>query len=113
MSRMLPRQVVEPGGILLITMGLDMVTARAEIERLYPQASSLTLLIGPDQGSLGELADEAWTYGPLGFSGFLALMRRISWRHFEAVYQPAPKALPALRFLVWPRPPWHMDKIGG
>lgn len=113
MSRVRPRQIVEPGGILLITLGMDMASARAEIAHLYPLSSSLTLLISPDQQALRALADEAWTYGPLGFAGFLALMRRVSWRHFEAVYQPAPDALPALRFLVWPRPPWHLNKIGG
>jgi hypothetical protein len=34
------------------------------------------------------------------------LVRRMSWRHFEAVHQPSREALGALRFFVWPRPFW-------
>jgi len=102
-----PRQVSEPGGVLLITLGMSLDEARAAIERHYAAASSLTLLIDPQQTALNALADEVWVYGPLGSAGFLALIRRISWRHFDAVFQPSLKALPWLRFFIWPRPPWY------
>ncbi len=101
------RPVCEPGGVLLITMGLSLPEARAAIEQYYAAASSLTLLIDPRQTALSDLADEVWVYGPLGAAGFLALIRRISWRHFDMVLQPSCEALPWLRFFIWPRPPWH------
>ena len=107
------RAIVEPGGILLVTIGLNEADAKAQIEHLYTRSGSLTLLISADQTALSAYGDEVWVYGPLGFSGFLALIRRISWCHFEAVYQPAPKALPWLRFLIWPRPDWKIQEIGG
>ncbi len=107
MSLKNPRRVSEPGGVLLITLGMNLDEARAAIDHHYPTASSLTLLVGPQQTALSALADEVWVYGPLGAAGFLALIRRISWRHFDVVLQPSSKVLPWLRFFIWPRPPWR------
>ena len=107
------RQVLEPGGVLLVTVGLDDDQARNAAQTLYQEAGSLTLLIDPRQTSLAKWADEVWVYGPLGAAGFLALIRRISWRHFDGVFQPPSKDLPWLRFFIWPRPTWHRTQIGG
>lgn len=101
------RAVAEPGGVLLVALGLSDEALQAEIEALYPTVSSLSVLLTPTQQTLPLKADEIWVYGPLGLRGFLALIRRISWRHFEAVYQPQPQALPYLKYLIWPRPPWR------
>ena len=51
-------------------------------------------------------ADEVWIYAPLGLRGFMALMRRISWRRFDGVVQPMAQPY-WLKYLVWPRPPWR------
>jgi hypothetical protein len=38
----------------------------------------------------------------------LALIRRISWRHFDAVYQTNQQPR-WLKYLIWPRPHWHQS----
>lgn len=99
------RSVKEPGGVLLVALGMAEADIEAAIEVLYPTASSLTILAAHDNAALAK-ADEVWVYAPLGLRGFLALIRRISWRHFDAVYQPHSKPH-WLKYLVWPRPLWH------
>ena len=99
----------EPGGVLLVGVGLDEAALAAAIAALYPQASSLTVLAAPAQQHHAAAADEVWVYGPLGLRGALALVRRIAWRRFEAVYQPQPGRLPHLRRFVRPRPAWHLS----
>lgn len=99
------RPIKEPGGILLVALGMAEADIAAAIETLYPSASSLTILATNDMAALAK-ADEVWIYAPLGLRGFLALIRRISWRHFDAVYQP--QAQPRwLKYMVWPRPHWR------
>lgn len=101
------RPVCEPGGVLLIGVGLDAEALDAALAAHYDAADSLTVLIDMDQQGRSLMADEVWVYGPLGLRGMLALIRRIAWRRFAAVIQPTSKRLAYLRFFVWPRPPWH------
>lgn len=102
------RPIKEPGGILLVGLGMDEAALRAAVTALYPDAGSLTVLADGDNCRAAQNADELWVYAPLGLRGFIALMRRISWRRFDAVYQP--HARPRwLKFLVRPRPVWRKD----
>lgn len=107
-SRAARRAVKEPGGLLLIGLGLSQDELRDMIARLYPQSSSLTVLVAGHAVNAAAQADEIWVYAPLGLRGFMALIRRISWRRFEAVYQPAEKPV-WLKYLVWPRPLWRQN----
>ncbi|MBI1262113.1 MAG: hypothetical protein GC184_10345 [Rhizobiales bacterium] len=44
-----------------------------------------------------------------GAGAFLALMRRLSWQQFEAVYDLEASFLSGfMRFCLWPRPKWHV-----
>lgn len=107
------RPVREPGGVLLVALGLSAAELRLAIDALYPEAASLTILVDEENAALVKTetlrADEIWVYAPLGVRGFMALLRRIAWRRFDAVYQP--RAQPRwLKYLVRPRPPWHLTK---
>lgn len=105
------RPIVEPGGGLLIAIGLTDEALGDWAEALYPQVTSLSVLIGQEQQGVSIMADEKWVYGPLGLRGALALIRRISWRHFDRVYQPAGSGLPHLRHFIWPRPDWRCGQL--
>lgn len=105
------RPIVEPGGALLVALGLSEAELVDAIARLYFTASSLTVLADSENQAAAHQADEVWVYAPLGLRGFMALIRRISWRRFEAVYQPKPQPR-WLKFLVWPRPFWQTDLVG-
>lgn len=94
--------------MLLVGLGLSQEELRDMIARLYPQSSSLTVLVAGHAVDAAAQADEIWVYAPLGLRGFMALIRRISWRRFEAVYQPAEKPV-WLKYLVWPRPLWRQN----
>ncbi len=106
-----------PGGVLLVAVGMSPANMRAAIDHLSAplsdNASSLTVLADSANAETARAmaVDEVWVYHQLGLRGFLALIRRISWRHFDSVYQPVPAALPLLRFLVWPRPPWFVNLV--
>ena len=106
-----------PGGVLLVAVGMSPANMRAAIDHLSAplsdNASSLTVLADSANAETARAmaVDEVWVYHQLGLRGFLALIRRISWRHFDRVYQPVPAALPLLRFLVWPRPPWFVNLV--
>ena len=101
------RKLHEPGGVLLIGVGLDAAALDAALAAHYEAAGSLTVLIDIDQQGRALQADEVWVYGALGLRGALALVRRIAWRRFAQVYQPHEKSLPYLRHFVWPSPPWQ------
>lgn len=105
------RPIIEPGGGLLIGIGLTDQTLIDWAQTLYPEVSSLSVLIGQDQQRVKMVADEKWVYGPLGLRGALALIRRISWRHFDCVYQPAGSGLPHLQYFIWPRPDWQSGQL--
>lgn len=107
----MPRPIVEPGGALLIGLGLSQGALADWAAALYPHVSSLSVLVSQDQQRLDIVADEKWVYGPLGARGALALIRRISWRHFDCVHQPAGSALPHLRHFIWPRPDWRRGQL--
>ena len=107
----MPRPIVEPGGGLLIGIGLSDDALGEWAEALYPNVTSLSVLIGQEQQRVKIMADEKWVYGPLGVRGALALIRRISWRHFDRVYQPAGSGLPYLRHFIWPRPDWQSGQL--
>ena len=100
------RPIKEPGGVLLIGLGMSASALSEAIEMLYPQAASLTVLADEANRRSAAAADEVWIYGPLGLRGFMALMRRISWRRFDGVVQPMEQPY-WLKYLVWPRPPWR------
>ena len=107
------RPIKEPGGILLVTLGMVEADIEAAIWTLYPTASSLTILASKNAAALAK-ADEVWIYAPLGLRGFLALIRRISWRHFDAVYQPNQQPR-WLKYLIWPNqifePAWLLVRL--
>ncbi|MGB0343508.1 MAG: hypothetical protein ACPGGG_08750 [Parvibaculales bacterium] len=111
-DNMAKKPVRWPGGVLLVAVGMSPVNMRMAIDQLSASLSattSLTVLADAGNAACAHCADEVWVYQRLGLRGFLALIRRISWRHFDRVYQPVPAALPVLRFLVWPRPPWFVN----
>lgn len=101
------RPIVEPGGILLIGVGMNEADLDQWSDRLYAQAPSLSVLITAEQQLIRFRADEVFVYGALGLRGALALIRRISWRHFDLVVQPADAGLPYLRHFIWPQPAWQ------
>ena len=101
------RPISEPGGALLIGVGLSEEALAALAAQLYEECSSLSVLLGMENQHGDIKADEKWVYGPLGLRGALALIRRISWRHFDCVYHPQSAGLPHLRHFIWPRPDWR------
>ena len=80
------RQVSEPGGRLLVGLGAPGGALANAIGR-HRDDVSLTVLISPGQQDEATGADEIWVFTRLGPIGFLALIRRISWRRFERVDQ--------------------------
>ena len=99
------RQVSEPGGRLLVGLGAPGGSVANAIGR-HRDDVSLTVLISPGQQDEATGADEIWVFTRLGLIGFLALIRRISWRRFERVDQFRTGAFGWLKYCVWPRPPW-------
>ena len=99
------RQVSEPGGRLLVGLGAPGGALANAIGR-HRDDVSLTVLISPAQQEEATGADEIWVFTRLGPIGFLALIRRISWRRFERVDQFRVGAFVWLKYCVWPRPPW-------
>ena len=99
------RQVSEPGGRLLVGLGAPGGALANAIGR-HRDDVSLTVLISPAQQDEATGADEIWVFTRLGPIGFLALIRRISWRRFERVDQFRTGAFGWLKYCVWPRPPW-------
>ncbi|HCQ82095.1 MAG TPA: hypothetical protein DIT66_04660 [Rhodobiaceae bacterium] len=103
----------EPGGYLLVGLGAPVGAVRAEILRRRDQDASLTVLIEPAQTGEVADADDAWVFTRLGPVGFVALIRRISWRRFDRVYQFRDCGFSWLKYCVWPRPPWfYISEIG-
>ena len=99
------RQVSEPGGRLLVGLGAPGGAVAHTICR-HRDDMSLTVLISPAQQDEAIGADEIWVFTRLGPIGFLALIRRISWRRFERVDQFRTGAFGWLKYCVWPRPQW-------
>ena len=99
------RQVSEPGGRLLVGLGAPGGALADAIGRRRGDVS-LTVLISPGQQNEATGADEIWVFTRLGPIGFLALIRRISWRRFERVDQFRTGSFGWLKYCVWPRPPW-------
>ena len=66
------RLVKEPGGILLVALGMAEADIEAAVETLYPTASSLTILATHESPATAK-ADELWVYAPLGLRGFWRL----------------------------------------
>ena len=99
------RRVSEPGGRLLVGLGAPGGALANAIGR-HRDDASLTVLISPGQQDEATGADEIWVFTRLGPIGFLALIRRISWRRFERVDQFRTGACGWLKYCVWPRPPW-------
>ena len=103
----------EPGGVLVILLDLPDAEIEATLTRFLDDANinSVTVLALPRQKNHVALADEVWWLERLGLLGLIAMLRRISWRRFEAVYQPHQAASRSgyswLRFFVLPRPIWH------
>lgn len=103
----------EPGGVLVILLDLPDTEIDATLGRFLDNAdiNSLTVLALPRQKNHLALADEVWWLERLGPLGLIALLRRISWRRFDAVYQPFETAsrngYSWLRLFVLPRPKWH------
>ena len=103
----------EPGGILVILLDLPDTEIDATLGRFLDNAdiNSVTVLALPRQKNYLDLADEVWWLERLGPLGLIAMLRRISWRWFDAVYQPYETAsrngYSWLRLFVLPRPKWH------
>lgn len=107
------RRVSEPGGRLLVGLGAPR-GALAEAIGRHRDDVSLTVLISPAQQNEAYEADEIWVFTRLGPIGFLALIRRISWRRFERVDQLRTGSFGWLKYCVWPRPPWfYLTELGG
>jgi hypothetical protein len=104
---MTSRTIVEPGGVLLLGVGVPAEDLARLSAAAHASAQSLTVLISADQQADTFLADEIWVIDRLGPRGFLALIRRISWRHFEFVLDATDGRLWWLKYLIWPRPPYH------
>ncbi len=100
------RPIVEWGGVLLIGRGLSQVELAAYSRQLYASSRSLSVLIDAEQQKMTFQADEVWVFDALGLRGFLALIRRMSWRGFAYIYCPPTATGHWLRFFVWPRPLW-------
>lgn len=100
------RQVLEPGGVLLVGIGLTEPELARLTAEMYPTYPSLTVLVSAAQQSHGFDADEIWVIDRLGLRGFLALIRRISWRHFDLVIDATAGQAWWLKYLIWPRPPY-------
>lgn len=101
----------EPGGVLLVVAGAPAEANQSDevaalIAKWQGEYGPLTVLATQEQYANVKAAAEIWTWHRLGFKGFLALIRRWSWRHFDFVYDPWPNAYGWLRFMVWPRPKW-------
>jgi len=107
----------EPGGLWLIVVGLPDHLIKGLLMQMRHQNpdQSITILIGPNQKLKAGLADEVWVFDRLGPSGFLALIRRASWRHFDQVYQgtitSAKPHLAWLKWMIWPRPKWAIIDV--
>ena len=107
------RRVSEPGGRLLVGLGAARGALAEAIVR-HRDDVSLTVLISPAQQDEAHEADEVWVFTRLGPIGFLALIRRISWRRFERVEQLRTGSFGWLKYCVWPRPPWfYLIGYGG
>jgi hypothetical protein len=95
----------EKGGELLIIAGCP----DQSWQTLFAgQNRFLTVLVRSDQQKyFSDLPSvELWSVSRLGLRGFLALIRRISWRRFDRVVDPWPESFGFLRYWVWPRPNW-------
>lgn len=70
----------------------------------------IVLLTAGSDLSLPDPAVEVWRDGARrGAGAFLALMRRLSWAGFDAVYDiDATFQTQIMRFCLWPRPKWHV-----
>jgi hypothetical protein len=87
-----------PGGVLLVAVGMSPANMRTAIDQLSASLSattSLTVLADAGNAACAHCADEVWVYQRLGLRGFLALIRRISWRHLTESISPC---LPRCRF---------------
>ncbi len=84
------RILKEPGGVLVLLLDLPDTEIESTITRFLDDANinSVTVLALPRQKNHVALADEVWWLERLGPFGLIAMLRRISWRRFEAVYQP-------------------------
>lgn len=107
------RAVREPGGIWLIALGIEAEKLDPMIAALHAQnpAESVTVLVAQNHQNHARRADEVWVFDRLGFIGFLAMIRRASWRHFQAVYhhvaEDGQKPAGWLQWCIWPRPKWY------
>lgn len=104
---MTSRPIIEPGGVLLLGVGVSGEDLARLSVAAYRQAPSLTVLIGAAQQADEFSADEIWVIDRLGPRGLLALIRRISWRHFEFILDATEGQLWWLKYLIWPRPTYY------
>lgn len=102
----------EPGGILLILLDLSDLEIKATLSRFAEdtEIKSVTVLAHPRQKNHLLQVNEVWWLDRLGPLGLIAMLRRISWRRFEAVYQPrqagGKSGYAWIKFFVLPRPKW-------
>lgn len=90
------------------TLDKKLDTGLAALRARHPGARIVLLTTPVHAGAPG--ADEVWTDGRVrGTSGFLALVRRIAWSRFAAVYDLRPCGRSRIyRYLTRPRPPWNV-----
>ena len=106
----------DPGRILLIWLQGEAADLRKALAWLCGQAPGdrLVVLTTPQyMGVCAGSAHQIWSDGAVrGGAGVLALVRRLSWAGFAAVYDPAPTIRSRLyRYLTNPRPPWHVGLL--
>lgn len=98
----------ERGGTLLVLVGCPDHEWEQVEALLSRRTQNITVLARADQQKtiMRYPSVECWVIDRLGLRGFLALIRRISWRRFDRVIDPWPQAFGFLRYWVWPRPHW-------
>lgn len=80
---------------------------------LLEEGERVTILASSQTASLyADLAVTVWPDGaPRGMLRLLALVRRISWAQFAAIYDfDVSRRTKAYRWCVRPRPPWYVSR---
>lgn len=81
------------------------------IQELQERGDQVTILASSQTATMyADLAVTVWPDGaPRGILRLLALVRRIAWAQFAAIYDfDVSRRTKAYRWCVRPRPPWHV-----
>lgn len=84
------------------------------IQELQARGDQVTILASSETAAIyADLAVTVWPDGaPRGILRLLALVRRIAWAQFAAIYDfDVSRRTKAYRCCVRPRPPWHVSPL--